>query len=372
MRNRRKKVFAVFGTRPEAIKIAPVIKALGKAKDRFEVVTCVTAQHRMMLDQMLSVFGIKPDIDLDLMENNQSLASLTSKAVIQLSQVIKSIKPDITLVQGDTTTAMVSGLVSFYEKVPVGHIEAGLRTCDQYNPFPEEINRRIIGSVATYHFAPTQSAVSALLAEGVNSEQIFLIGNTVIDALRMMTSRTNRVNVDLGLRGKRYILLTAHRRENFGQPIRNICQAAKQIVNKNKEIEIVYPVHPNPNIAKPVREILSDEGGIHLIYPLEYQDFVFVMKKAYLILTDSGGIQEEAASLGKPVLVLRKTTERPEAVEAGVARLVGTNTANIVEQTENLLLNKMEYEKMSRASNVFGDGKSAERIVKILTERLFY
>ena len=370
MRQLKKKVLVVFGTRPEAIKMAPVIKALRKEKGLFDVVICVTAQHRQMLDQMLSIFEIKPDIDLNLMEDNQKLSSLAAKAIKGLSEVIANVQPDITLVQGDTTTAMIAGLASFYEKVPVGHVEAGLRTSDRYNPFPEEINRRLLSSLTTYHFAPTQAAVNALLAEGFNQEDIYLTGNTVIDALLMIASRERSPKIDLNVSEDKYILITAHRRENFGEPIRNICEALRIITHNNSGLAIVYPVHPNPNIYEPVKTILSDEENIHLIPPLGYEDFVFMMKHSYIVLTDSGGIQEEAPSLGKPVLVLRRTTERPEAVEAGVARLVGTETNNIVAQVENLLTNEAEYQKMSRASNPFGDGKSAERIVQILIERL--
>ncbi|MDM8544145.1 UDP-N-acetylglucosamine 2-epimerase (non-hydrolyzing) [Desulfococcaceae bacterium HSG9] len=366
----KKKVLAVFGTRPEAIKMAPVIKALEKKNNHFDLITCVTAQHRQILDQMLNLFQIKPDIDLDIMEANQTLPSLTAKAVTRLSEVMDNVKPDVTLVQGDTTTAMVAGLASFYGQTPVGHVEAGLRTENRYNPFPEEINRRLLSTLSTFHFAPTQSAVNALLAEGYCQDDIFMTGNTVIDALLMIASREYKPRISLDLQESHYILVTAHRRENFGQPIKNICKAFKEIVQKNKGIEIVYPVHPNPNIAEPVRKILSDQEKIHLIPPLEYEDFVFMMKNAHLILSDSGGVQEEAPSLGKPVLVLRETTERPEAVEAGVAKLVGTEASVIVAEVENLLNNDAEYQKMSHSVNPFGDGQAADRIARILNDRI--
>lgn len=366
----RKKALVVFGTRPEAIKMAPVVKALEQANNDFELITCVTAQHRDMLDQMLAIFDIKPDIDLDLMEPNQSLPSLTARAVLRLSEVIGKIKPDVTLAQGDTTTAMVAGLASFYEKIPVAHVEAGLRTDNRYDPFPEEINRRLLSSLSAFHFAPTQTSVDALLKENIDKEDIFLTGNTVIDALLMIAARVKKLKIDLKLKKSRYILVTAHRRENFGQPIKDICAALKQIVQKNQDVEIVYPVHPNPNISVPVKKALSGVNGVHLISPLEYEDFVFMMKNAYLLLTDSGGVQEEAPSLGKPVLVLRKTTERPEAVQAGVAQLVGTNSESVVPAVENLLSNQADYQKMAQAANPFGDGQAATRIVKILKEKL--
>ncbi len=366
----KKKVLVVFGTRPETIKMAPVIKELEKAASKFELIICVTGQHRHILDQMLSIFNIRPHVDLNLMQDNQSLSSLTSRAVLAVSKVIEEKQPDICLVQGDTTTAMVAGLASFYYKVPVGHVEAGLRTNNKYNPFPEEINRRLLSTLTTYHFAPTDAAVRSLLAEGIDKEDIYLTGNTVIDAFLMIAARNLKPKVDIGLKQGRFILVTAHRRENFGVPIRNICKALRKIVRRN-DIQIVYPVHPNPNVQLPVYEELAKEKSIYLIPPLEYEDFVFMMKNCYLVLTDSGGVQEEAPSLGKPVLVMRETTERPEAVEAGVARLVGTETYNIVAEVEHLLHNQKAYEQMARSTNPFGDGKAAKRIVQVLEDRLF-
>ncbi len=365
-----KKVLIIFGTRPEAIKMAPVIKELERVNNCFRVLTCVTAQHRKMLDQVLSLFNIHPDFDLNLMERNQTLGNLTAKAVTSIVDVLSRITPDIVLVQGDTTTAMAAGLASFYQKIPVGHVEAGLRTSDRYNPFPEEINRRILGTLSSYHFCPTQRTVDALVREGFIKENIYLTGNTVIDALFMTLSKNGKVSSNISLNGKKVILVTAHRRENFGKPIENICAALKVIAGLHDDVQIFYPVHPNPNIYDPVYRILSDVKGIHLLDPLEYEQCVHLMKEAYIILTDSGGIQEEAPSLGIPVLVMRETTERPEAIEAGVGRLVGTQTLNIVSQVERLLSSKSEYREMARSINPYGDGRAAERIVKILKERL--
>lgn len=361
----------VFGTRPEAIKMAPVVKALEHRKDFFELVTCVTGQHRQMLDQVLSIFEITPDIDLALMEPNQTLVSLTARALTSISDVIAREKPDVILVQGDTTTAMVAGLAGFYAKVPVGHVEAGLRTAERYDPFPEEINRRLLSQLATFHFAPTETSVNWLLGEGFAKEDIYRTGNTVIDALLMVASMGRGAHAAVDLVSERYILVTAHRRENFGGPIREICGALKKIVEQNRNVDIVYPVHLNPNIYEPVHSELAGCERIHLIPPLEYEEFVYMMKGAHLILTDSGGVQEEAPSFGKPVLVMRETTERPEAVSAGVAKLVGTDGDNIVSQVRELLVDGDAYEKMAQARNPFGDGNSAETIVNILTERLF-
>lgn len=349
--------------------MAPVVKVLKNAEDKFETTICTTGQHRQILDQMLPVFGIQPDIDLDLMEHNQTLASLSANALLKMVEVIKEVKPDVTLVQGDTTTAFISGLASFYEKVAVGHVEAGLRTSNRYDPFPEEINRRLLGPLTNFHFAPTQSSADVLLAEGFPKEEVFVTGNTVIDALLMIAAKEEHPDLNLNLETGRYILVTAHRRENFGQPILDICQALKEITLKCN-IDIVYPVHPNPNISVPVKSVLSKQPRIHLIDPLQYEQFVFAMKGAYLILSDSGGIQEEAPSLGKPVLVLRKTTERPEAIQSGVAKLVGTDTVNVVKETALLINNNDEYQKMAKSANPFGDGQAATRIVEILAERL--
>ena len=363
------RVLSVFGTRPEAIKMAPVVKELEKNSDVIESVVCVTAQHREMLDQVLSLFEIQPQIDLDLMEQNQSLACLTAKAIEGLSDVIVDVRPDVVLLQGDTTTAMIAGLAGFYQKVAVGHVEAGLRTYDRYSPFPEEINRRLISSLTTYNFAPTQTAVDALKAEGFSEESIFLTGNTVIDALLMTLKKECDLNMDFLSPDKKLVLVTAHRRESFGKPFEQICEGLKKIVTRNPDVEIVYPVHLNPNVRKVVYKILSNQERFHLIEPMEYKQFVHLMNRSYVILTDSGGIQEEAPALGKPVLVLREKTERPEAIEAGTAKLIGTDTLTIIEQTEKLLHDRAEHDKMSKAVSPYGDGHAAERIVNIILSK---
>jgi UDP-N-acetylglucosamine 2-epimerase (non-hydrolysing) len=305
------------------------------------------------------------------MEPNQSLAALTASTVLNMTRIIEEIQPDVTLVQGDTTTAMVAALSSFYEKVPVGHVEAGLRTSEKYDPFPEEINRRLLSTLTTYHFAPTESAVQCLLKEGFKRSDIFLTGNTVIDALLTVASRGKRSEVAETLEQNKFILVTAHRRENFGKSIRDICRALRKIARSSNGMHIVYPVHLNPNINEPVRQMLSNEKRIHLLEPVEYEDFVYLMRDAHLILTDSGGVQEEAPSLGKPVLVLRKTTERPEAVDAGVAKLVGTNPDRIVSEVDRLLKDENHYRKMAQTANPFGDGHASKRILDILKQRLF-
>ena len=362
------RVLSIFGTRPEAIKMAPVVKELEKHSDKIESIVCVTGQHREMLDQVLSLFEIKPQIDLNLMEPNQTLASLTAKAITSLTDVIVSVEPNVVLVQGDTTTAMVASLASFYQKVPVGHIEAGLRTYDRYSPFPEEINRRLISVLATYNFAPTQIAVDALLAEGFPEESIFLTGNTVIDALLMTIKKNYEFDIGFPLLSNKLILVTAHRRENFGKPFENICVALREIARRNPEVEIVYSVHLNPNVRNTVYSLLSNQERIYLLEPVEYGKFVHLMNRSYIILTDSGGIQEEAPALGKPVLVLRCETERPEAVEAGAVKIVGTDTQTIISETERLLYDKEEYSRMSKAISPYGDGHAAERIVNIILE----
>ncbi|MEW5807019.1 MAG: UDP-N-acetylglucosamine 2-epimerase (non-hydrolyzing) [Acidobacteriota bacterium] len=364
------KILSIFGTRPEAIKMAPVVKELKKNPERIESVVCVTAQHREMLDQVLDLFMIKPDIDLDLMENDQTPASLTSLGMMELTRVLQNVKPDLVLVQGDTTTAMVAALAAFYQKIPVGHVEAGLRTKNIYAPFPEEVNRHIIGVLGKYHFAPTRTAARALLAENVPEENIFITGNTVIDALLW----TVQQEVPRGMHpllaglenGNRLILITAHRRENFGEPFLQICRALCRIAERNSDVSLIYPVHRNPNVRQPVYRMLSRRERIHLVDPMGYAPFAHLMKKAYLVLTDSGGIQEEAPALGKPVLVMRKETERPEAVEAGTVKVVGLDEENIVRETEKLLYDHDEYKKMAQAVNPYGDGHAAERIVKIL------
>jgi UDP-N-acetylglucosamine 2-epimerase (non-hydrolysing) len=368
-----KKVLIIFGTRPEAIKIAPVIAEMRKHPDQICPIICVTAQHRQMLDQVFSLFRIEPDIDLNLMEENQQLPSFSSKALLSLTQVVKETKPDMILIQGDTTTAMVSALVGFYARIPVGHMEAGLRTYNIEHPFPEEANRRIISVLSSYHFAPTQRAFDFLLQEGVFRESIYLTGNTVIDSLlktlikikdeNYVSEILSFLNLNNNLK---FILVTAHRRESFGRPLREICQALRVIVKRHRDVQIVYPVHLNPNVYRPVYLLLSKEERIHLVPPLNYVDLCYLMYCSYLILTDSGGIQEEAPSLAKPVMVMRRTTERPEAIEAGVAKLVGTTQESIVRAVEVLLENGDEYRKMTLHRNPFGDGKASERIVNIL------
>jgi UDP-N-acetylglucosamine 2-epimerase (non-hydrolysing) len=360
------RVLLIFGTRPEAIKMAPVVHELARHTDRIEPVTCVTAQHREMLDQVLSWFEITPDIDLDLMQPDQTLAGLTARALESLSEVIVRVSPDVVLVQGDTTTAMVAAMAAFYERVAVGHIEAGLRTHDIYNPFPEEANRHLISVMATMHFAPTKTAVVALRNEGAPEKAIYLTGNTVIDALQWTVAQPHKLDLGFPLGEGRLILVTAHRRESFGPDFEAICLALRQIVARNPEVQMVYPVHLNPNVREPVFRMLSDRPRIHLIDPLPYPDFAHVMAQAAIVLTDSGGLQEEAPALGKPVLVMRRTTERPEAVEAGVADLVGADTDHIVSATEKLLHDPQAYAAMANAISPFGDGHAAERIAAIL------
>lgn len=364
--------------------MAPVIQELERHSDKIESIVCVTAQHRQMLDQVLHFFKIGPEIDLNLMEENQSLASLTSRAMIALTEVLERTKPDCVLVQGDTTTAMVAALASFYQKIPVGHVEAGLRTLDRYSPFPEEINRRLIGSLVTYHFIPTKKAGRTLCAEGISGESIFLTGNTVVDALHWTvlqppSPETCKILSGLGLspngRGngagsKRVVLVTAHRRENFGRPLENICAALTKIITEIPDVMIVYPVHMNPQVRGPVRHMLEGVERIHLIDPLPYESFSHLMKAATLVLTDSGGIQEEAPAMGKPVLVLRAETERPEAVESGVARVIGTETEDIVREAKRLLLHEEEYYRMAQPVSPFGDGRASARIVGTLLESL--
>ena len=366
------KVLTIFGTRPEAIKLGPVIRELEKHPDIVSQV-CVTAQHRQMLDQVLKLFGIKPDFDLDLMRKDQSLFDITADALRKLQDVLKDEQPDIVLVQGDTTTAFVASLAAYYLRVKIGHVEAGLRTEDKYNPFPEEMNRRLADVLSDLYFAPTQRAEQNLLREGISAEKVFITGNTVIDALFLVLrqeprSKSQLVFSDFGLStdDSRLILVTGHRRESFGEGFEKICQGLKLIAERNPDVQIVYPVHMNPNVKEPVYRILGGVENVHLIEPLDYAQFVFLMKRAYLILTDSGGIQEEAPSLGKPVLVMREKTERPEAIEAGTAKLVGTDSNRIFRETQRLLDNADEYNKMARAVNPFGDGKAAERIVQIL------
>lgn len=365
------KVALVFGTRPEAIKMAPIVLELKKRN--IEHVVIVTAQHRELLDRKLEVFNIKPDYDLNIMQPGQDLFYITTTVLNEIKQVLEKESPDILLVQGDTTTTFAASLAAFYLKIPVGHVEAGLRTWNKHNPWPEEINRQITSRLTDFHFAPTEWAKQNLLKEGVNPEHVFVTGNTVIDALKMIVSEEfqfedERLNA-IDFKKKKVILLTSHRRENFGEPMREVFKACRQIVEEHSEVELVYPVHPNPNVQSAAQEILSNVPRIHLIEPLEYRSFVQLMNKCYLILTDSGGVQEEAPSLGKPVLVLRTTTERPEAIEAGTAMLVGTDSAKIIEEANLLLTDTTGYKSMATKVNPYGDGKAAERIVNILVGR---
>jgi UDP-N-acetylglucosamine 2-epimerase (non-hydrolysing) len=365
------RVLTVFGTRPEAIKMSPLVKELEKNSDIFESVVCVTAQHREMLDQVLALFEIKPDYDLNIMKENQNLWTLTSDVLLKMKDVYDSANPDVVLVHGDTTTSMAAALSAFYAGVPVGHVEAGLRTFDKYYPFPEEINRVYADAVCTYHFAPTETSAQNLIKSAVPQKHIYKTGNTVIDALLYTVKNhgTGLGNLDLD-KNLKTILLTSHRRENFGEPIRNICKAVLELVKNNKNIQVVYPVHLNPNVQKPVYELLGGKERIHLIAPMEYAPFAALMQASYIILSDSGGVQEEAPSLGKPVLVLRTTTERPEAVEYGTVKLVGTDKDSVIKEVQNLLDNPQEYKKMSEAVNPYGDGHACERIVDILKREL--
>lgn len=361
------KVLTVFGTRPEAIKMAPLVLEIAKHNDIFENIVCVTAQHRQMLDQVLNLFKIVPDYDLNIMKENQDLWTLTSNVLLEMKTVFEKAKPDVVLVHGDTTTSMAAALSAFYARIPVGHVEAGLRTFDKNYPFPEEINRVYVDAVCDYYFAPTETSCKNLINAGCPKDKIFKTGNTVIDAL-FHTVENNSVDLSyLNLNSDlKTILVTAHRRENFGEPIINICKAINQLVNTNKDIQVVYPVHLNPNIQKPVYEMLGNKERIILTKPMDYAPFCSLMKQAHIILSDSGGVQEEAPSLGKPVLVLRSTTERPEAVKYGTVKLVGTNPMEIISSTQLLLDNPRKYKKMSEAINPYGDGLASQRIVEVL------
>jgi UDP-N-acetylglucosamine 2-epimerase (non-hydrolysing) len=361
-------VLTIFGTRPEAVKLAPVIKELERHPG-FASRVCVTAQHREMLDPFLKLFEIVPDYDLNVMQPRQSLFDVTSRVLLGLEGVLEEEKPDVVLIQGDTTTAFAGALAAFYAKKKIGHVEAGLRTKDRYNPFPEEINRRLVTHLADLHFAPTERARANLLAEGIRDEMVFVTGNTVIDSLLMTLGRTkgqDHLPDVLDDPGRKLILVTAHRRESFGTGLANITQALREIAARADDVEIVYPVHLNPNVRSAVEGALRGVARVHLIEPVDYVAFVHLMERAFLILTDSGGIQEEAPSLNKPVLVMREVTERPEAVEAGAAKLVGTSSGTIVEETLRLLRDGEEYDRMAKAGNPFGDGHAAERIVRAL------
>lgn len=375
----------VFGTRPEAIKMAPLFLKL-KESEKFEIELCITAQHREMLDQVLNIFNIKPDYDLNIMKANQSLYDVTSRILLGLNDVLQKAAPDIVLVHGDTTTTFTTSLAAYYQKIKVGHVEAGLRTGDIYSPWPEEMNRKLTGAISSFHFAPTQKAFENLTKENIPEKQITITGNTVIDALHNVV---NKLDSDKSLETKilsalskhfknniediiqqDYVLITGHRRENFGEGFLNICNAIKTLANKFTDVNFIYPVHLNPNVQKPVMEILSGQENVFLIPPQDYLPFVYLMKNSKLLLTDSGGIQEEAPGLGKPVLVMRNTTERPEAVESGTVKLVGTNADEIIKQVSVLLTDKEAYNKMAEANNPFGDGNASEKIITFLKENL--
>jgi UDP-N-acetylglucosamine 2-epimerase (non-hydrolysing) len=368
-----RKILCIFGTRPEAIKMAPVVKAISDSAD-LECKVCVTAQQREMLDQALELFDITPDYDLDLMTANQTLAEVTARVITELQPVLSEVNPDLVLVHGDTTTTMAASIASFYQKIPVGHVEAGLRTHNIYSPWPEEINRQLTSRIASFNFAPTSLSKDNLLAEGVDKDSIVVTGNTVIDALLTVVEKV-RHSAELQPSfkerfnfldpNKKLLLVTGHRRENFGEGFQNICKAINELA-ADSEVQIVYPVHLNPNVQGPVYGLLAELDNVHLIDPLDYLPFVYLMDRSHIILTDSGGIQEEAPSLGKPVLVMRDTTERPEAIDEGTARLVGTNASNIVREVRNLLDSDVEYETMSRAHNPYGDGQASGRIVKAI------
>lgn len=384
----RKKVLLVFGTRPEAIKMAPLVKEFEKNEDAFETIVCVTAQHREMLDQVLELFSINPNYDLNLMKAGQDLYDVTSRVLLGMRDVLKEVNPDIVFVHGDTTTSTSTALAAFYQQIPVAHIEAGLRTNNIYSPWPEEVNRQLTGRITTYHFAPTELAKNNLLTENVKEENIFVTGNTVIDALYWVINEIKstpdikeKILTRLEVEGihsiacknwldnkRKLVLITGHRRENFGEGFLNICNGIKDLSEKYSEVDFVYPMHLNPNVRKPINEIFGNHGmsNVFFIEPLDYLPFVYLMDASYLVLTDSGGIQEEAPGLGKPVLVMRDTTERPEAVEAGTVKLVGTDREKIVNEVSQLIDNKEYYKTMSLANNPYGDGKACDRIIKIL------
>lgn len=375
----------VFGTRPEAIKIAPLVKEFLKYDKTYKTVVCVTGQHKEMLDQVLKIFEISPDFNLDIMHHGQDLYDITSRVLLGMRDVLKSVLPDLTFVHGDTTTSLATSLACFYEKIPVAHVEAGLRTYNKYSPWPEEINRQITGRIASYHFAPTELSKKNLQNEVVDSKNILVTGNTVIDALHFVVKKINTnmiLNKELIVKlknsgydpsnlklDKKLILITGHRRENFGDGFIDICKAIKHLAVKYPEVDFVYPMHLNPNVRKPINQVFGEKniiGNIYFIEPLDYLSFVFLMEKCYLILTDSGGVQEEAPSLGKPVLVMRNTTERPEAVKAGTVKLVGTDYNKISEEVTKLILDTNYYNKMSKSINPYGDGLASRRIVNYL------
>ena len=379
-----KKILLVFGTRPEAIKMCPLVLALRDRPEDFETQVCVTGQHREMLDQVLHIFGVQPDYDLNIMKQGQDLYDVTARVLVGMREVLDSAKPDVVLVHGDTTTSMAAALAAFYRQIPVGHVEAGLRTHNLYSPWPEEMNRQVTGRIATYHFSPTPLSRQNLLDEGVPEDRIVVTGNTVIDALQQVVTRI-RENAGLSAslsgeiqeagydvkriaNGRRLVLITGHRRENFGEGFRNICLAIKELSERYPNVDFVYPMHLNPNVRKPIRDVFGTDaaGNLFFIEPLDYLDFVFLMERSSIVLTDSGGIQEEAPGLGKPVLVMRDTTERPEALEAGTVRLVGTNRETIICETTRLLDDPAHYQAMSHAVNPYGDGLACHRILEKL------
>ena len=384
-----KTILLVFGTRPEAIKMAPLVKEFQKNTKDFKTLVCVTGQHREMLDQVLHIFSIKPDYDLNIMKQGQDLYDVTSRVLLGMRDVLKKVQPDVVLVHGDTTTSTAAALAAFYQQIPVGHVQAGLRTHNIYSPWPEEMNRQITGRIATYHFAPTSLSKQNLLAENIKEEAVTVTGNTVIDALYMVvdkikndkeldaeledTLKTSGYDIKRLKNGKKLVLITGHRRENFGDGFMSMCRAIQTLTKKYPDVDFVYPMHLNPNVRKPIHEIwgedLSNLCNMFFIEPLEYLSFVYLMEKSSIVLTDSGGIQEEAPGLGKPVLVMRDTTERPEALKAGTVKLVGTDYDKIVTEVSSLLDNQMYYDEMSKAVNPYGDGKACERIVGLLIEK---
>ena len=384
--NQKRTIMLVFGTRPEAIKMCPLVKRFQQEPETFKTVVCVTGQHREMLDQVLDIFCIKPDYDLNIMKQGQDLYDITSRVLTGMRDVLKQVKPDVVLVHGDTTTSTAAALAAFYQQIPVGHVEAGLRTHNIYSPWPEEINRQLTGRIASYDFAPTPLSRDNLLKENVDESKIIVTGNTVIDALHMVVNRLKgetalaekqkAILLSAGYdvcrldHGRKLVLITGHRRENFGEGFIQMCTAIKDLTQKYPNIDFVYPMHLNPNVRKPIHEVfgekLEDMGNMFFIEPLQYLEFIYLMEKSFIVLTDSGGIQEEAPGLGKPVLVMRDTTERPEALTAGTVKLVGTNHQKIMDEVSTLLDNTAAYEKMSKATNPYGDGHACERIVNFL------
>ncbi len=363
------KVMSIFGTRPEAIKMAPLVKELEKRKE-IESIVCVTAQHREMLDQVLETFKIKPDYDLNIMKQGQSLADITTKALLGLEEVIKEVKPDIVLVHGDTTTTFAGALAAFYNSVAIGHVEAGLRTYDKYSPYPEEMNRQMVDCLTDMYFAPTEISKENLLKQNIAEDKIYITGNTAIDAMATtVEDNYHHPELDWLKDNEKLLLLTAHRRENLGDPMRHIFKGIKRIVDEFPDVKVIYPIHLNPKVREVAKEVFKETDRVKLIEPLEVFDFHNFQNKAYLILTDSGGIQEEAPSLGKPVLVLRDTTERPEGIKAGTLKLVGTDEDTIYMETKKLLTDSLAYEKMSKASNPYGDGHASERIVEAIIKK---